>query len=112
MIEKKRKHFRINSLNLLSITIYENNNIVKQGIGRTLNISESGVLLETHFPVDPDHTVLTAIGLKNDLVDIKGNVVRSVTCEEGKFEIGIQFLEMDKAALMILKKYIEAFSKQ
>ena len=50
--ENKRKHERIQSLNLSYICLDEDNNIVKQGMGRTLNISESGILLETHFPID------------------------------------------------------------
>jgi hypothetical protein len=49
--ENKRKHERIQSLNLSYICLDEDANIIKQGMGRTLNISESGILLETHFPM-------------------------------------------------------------
>ena len=69
--ENKRKHPRIPSLNLSYICLDENNNIVKQGMGRTLNISESGILLETHFPIESEYLVLMTIALKEDLLEIK-----------------------------------------
>ena len=56
--EDKRKHERIRSLNLSYICLDEEKNIVKQGMGRTLNLSESGLLLETHFPIESRHIVL------------------------------------------------------
>ena len=62
--ENKRKHERIQSLNLSYICLDEDNNIVKQGMGRSLNISESGILLETHFPIEPNHTIQLTISLE------------------------------------------------
>ena len=41
----KRRHTRYESLNLSYVCLDENDNIIKQGMGRTLNISESGILL-------------------------------------------------------------------
>ncbi len=70
--ENKRKHERIESLNLSYICLDEDENIVKQGMGRTLNISESGMLLETHFPIESKHTLRLTISLEEDLLDIKG----------------------------------------
>ena len=76
--ENKRQHERIHSLNLSYICLDENNNIVKQGMGRTLNISESGMLLETHFPVEADHLIRLTISLEEDLLD-KGGRTRSAS---------------------------------
>lgn len=105
-IEEKRKHARINSLNLSYICLDEKNKKVKQGMGRTLNVSESGILLETHFPIDSKHIVLLTIGLEEDIVDIKGKAVHSKTNAQGLHEVGIQFLDIGKKANKILKKFI------
>ena len=43
--QDKRKHFRVNSLNLSYVYVDGNNDEEKQTIGRTLNVSESGILL-------------------------------------------------------------------
>ncbi len=104
--ENKRKHERIQSLNLSYICLDEDNNIVKQGMGRTLNISESGILLETHFPIESTHTIRLTISLKEDLLDIKGKPVRVQSIDGGKYHIGIQFDEMDENAAKMLQAYI------
>ena len=96
--ENKRKHERIQSLNLSYICLDENANIIKQGMGRTLNISESGILLETHFPIEPEHVVQLTISLEEDLLDLKGKPAHVRSCDDGKYEVGIQFIELDQNA--------------
>ena len=104
--ENKRKHERIQSLNLSYICLDEDANIIKQGMGRTLNISESGILLETHFPIEPEHVVQLTISLEEELLDLKGKPAHVRSCDDGKYEIGIQFIELDQNACDLLKKFI------
>ena len=104
--ENKRKHERIQSLNLSYICLDEDNNIVKQGMGRTLNISESGILLETHFPIESNHTVQLTVSLEENLLDIKGKPVHVRSIDGGKYQIGIQFLDLDANATNVLQKFI------
>jgi hypothetical protein len=106
--ENKRKHERIQSLNLSYICLDEEENIVKQGMGRTLNISESGMLLETHFPIEPIHVVQLTISLEENLLDLKGKPVHVRSSDEGKYEIGIKFVELDQSASDLLKKFISS----
>ena len=110
--EEKRKHARISSLNLSYVCLDENNQIIKQGMGRSLNVSESGILLETHFPIDDQQTVILTLGLEEDLIDIKGRPIHSRTNDEGKYEVGIEFLESNAKARKALKKFIAAFQKK
>ena len=104
--ENQRKHQRIPSLNLSYACPDENNNIVKQGMGRTLNISESGILLETHFPIESEYLVILTIALENDLLEIKGKPIHDRLNETGKFEVGIEFLEPDHDSIRLLEKFI------
>jgi len=104
--ENKRKHERIQSLNLSYICLDEDQNIVKQGMGRTLNISESGILLETHFPVEPNHTIQLTVSLDENLLDIKGKAVHVKSIDGGKYHIGIQFADLDENATKMLQDYI------
>ena len=110
--QEKRKHARISSLNLSYVCLDENDQIIKQGMGRTLNVSESGILLETHFPIDKTHIVTLTLGLGEDLVDIKGRPVHTRTNEGEKYEVGIEFIESDQKASRSLKKFIDAFRTQ
>jgi len=106
----QRQHDRIDSLNLLNYVIHdETDNAVTQGMGRTLNVSESGILLETHVPLDMKSRVSLSIGLEEDLVDIKGEVVHAKSGQEGMFEAGIRFLELDETSHQFLRLYVRAF---
>jgi c-di-GMP-binding flagellar brake protein YcgR len=108
--EDKRTHPRIDALNLIAYTCSdENGQITVQGMGRTLNISEGGILLETHVQIDSQSDILLTIGLEDDLVEVKGKVVTSAPGKEDKFESGIHFKEIGETELTILKLYIIAF---
>jgi len=110
--KEKRKHARVHSLNLSYVCLDENNEIIKQGMGRTLNVSESGILLETHFPIDKTCIVSLTLGLKEDLIDIKGRPVHSSTNAEGKHEVGIEFIQPDGKTRKALKNFINTFQKK
>jgi len=89
----------------------ESGQVILQGMGRTLNVSEGGILLETHVQIEPKHAVSLTIGLEDDLIDIKGTVVSSKPGEDDKFESGIQFSDIGETELIILKLYIKAFQE-
>ena len=110
--EEKRKHSRIDSVNLLNYVYFdENEDEDNQGMGRTLNVSESGILLETHSPMDARRVVSLTIGFREDVVDIKGRVVYMRKKEDGMFESGIEFFDLNESTDAVLKRYIEAFNR-
>ena len=110
MTDNKREHLRIDALNLLSYTcLDDSDHPQQQGMGRTLNVSEKGILLETHALLDPSGDLSISIGLENELVELRGKVIHSRQTAEGLFEIGVTFTKPDDPSLLILKKYISAF---
>jgi hypothetical protein len=109
----KRKHERFDSLNLLSyVTLDSDGKEWNQGMGRTLNISESGLQLETNEPIQTKYILLISIGIEDELVDIKGKVVYTNRGAANMFEAGIEFIEVKPEAMTLLKKYINEFNKQ
>ena len=111
--ENKRRHSRVDSLNLLSYSCTDDTGqVVIQGMGRTLNVSQGGILLETHAQIDSSYTISLTIGLQEELIDINGQVVRSIPGKDDNYESGIKFHEMDEAALQLLNKYIKAFHEE
>ena len=108
--QEKRKHSRIDSLNLLNYVYSdESGDGSTQGMGRTLNVSESGILLEMHTPIQIGDVISLTIGLEEDMVAIKGSVVYTKENEKKMHESGIEFFDVDDKARKTLKKYIEAF---
>lgn len=108
----KRKHERVDALNLLSyVTIDSDGKEWNQGMGRTLNISESGLQLETNEPIQTKYVLLISIGIEDQLVDIKGKVVYTNRGDAAMFETGIEFIEVKPEAMTVLKRYISEFNK-
>ena len=106
---EKRRHIRIDSLNLSHITVTEESMVVYQGMGRTLNVSESGILLETKCQIPAGDELLISIGIENDLLELKGNAVFSKATKPGMQETGIEFIDLDAASLPLLQSFIKAF---
>src|SRR6056297_3165569 len=83
----RRKQDRYDSLNLLTyICIDSDGKEWKQGMGRTLNISQSGIKVETHDAIDTQLVMLLSVGIEDDLVDIKGRTVYCNRGDNGRFE--------------------------
>jgi hypothetical protein len=81
-------------------------------MGRTLNVSESGMLLETHLPVDTNHMVMLTIGLEEDIIELRGKPVHSKKNDRDLYEVGIKFQESDASVKKTLKKFIKAFNNK
>ncbi|MCP4352103.1 MAG: PilZ domain-containing protein [Desulfobacterales bacterium] len=95
--KEKRKYSRVDAPSLSStfVCIDKNNDIIKQGTCRTLNVSESGLLLETDVSVDLQQFFLLTIPIEEDIADIKGKVVRCLARDDGKYEVAIEFMEIE-----------------
>ncbi len=110
MIEKRR-HPRVDSLNLSYVCIDENGNVTGEGMGRTLNVSESGILLETSFSMVPGQIISLTIAIGEYLLDVKGQVIRCTQSEENTFLTGIEFYSLDLEGYSILLKFIKLFQQ-
>lgn len=111
MGQDNRRHARYDALNLLHYQVPCDEQPTQQGMGRTLNVSQSGILLETHAPVGDGETVMLTIGLADDLVVIQGEAVHCQPTTGGRCNIGIRFNEMDEASRRTLDRYIELFQR-
>jgi c-di-GMP-binding flagellar brake protein YcgR len=111
--DDKRKDPRIPSINLISyVSFDEHDQPMMQGMGRTLNVSEGGILLETHVPLDPHRKVRLTIAMEDELVEFKGRIAHSAKREDGGFTTGVEFIEMNDEKRRHLGQYIVLFGGQ
>lgn len=111
-MEERRKHQRSGAQNLLYyVCLDEDCENVRQGMGKTLNVSLDGILLETHVAIELNHMVSLSIGLEEQTVDIVGKVVHTGKGENGMFKAGIEFQKFDAEARNVLEAFIAAFEK-
>jgi len=110
--QENRKSDRVASLNLLDyVVLGDNGEPVSRGMARTLNVSEVGLLLETHIELVLGQELLITIEFEEDLVEMRGKVVHIGPCDDQKYCSGIEFIEMDDAGRKVLQRYLKAFKE-
>jgi methylthioribose-1-phosphate isomerase len=104
-----RHSIRKNSLHLLDYLIIDQDGMqTTYSMGRTLDVSENGLKLETTQKISKGDTLLITVGLEEDLVDLRGEVVHTEVLDE-RFITGIEFRDISAEGRRIFKKYAEAF---
>ena len=107
---EQRKYPRVETCNLISyLLIRANGEITEQGMGRALNISQGGILLETTRMVFSEHISLMSIDLDNNLIEIKGNVVYSKDNGFGMIKNGVRFQGGYDEIIQFAAKLIKVF---
>jgi Tfp pilus assembly protein PilZ len=111
MVEaQRRKSDRKKTLNLVDyVLLGEDGAFLSRGMGRTRNVSEGGLLLETHRALKEGEEVLITLGLKEDMVRLRGRVVHQAPpTGEYRHCAGVKFTHMNNEDRQILKIYISA----
>ncbi|MBF0227349.1 MAG: PilZ domain-containing protein [Desulfobacterales bacterium] len=105
---KNRKNTRFESLNLVSYDLIDNKGkLIGHSVGRTLNISKGGILLEAEAELSAYPLISLTLSLEEDLVTVKGEIVYSKQASElGKFENGIKFLKASEQDYRALVEFI------
>ncbi len=110
---ERRRYIRPESLNLLDYIVVDEQGVQSEySMGRTLNISVGGILMETHIKLQAGQQVMITIGLEDELVDVMGRIVHSTLHKDGMYLNGIEFFHASVEDRRIINKYIEAFHSQ
>jgi hypothetical protein len=110
---ERRRYIRPESLNLLDYIVVDEHGV--QGdysMGRTLNISVGGILMETHIQLKPGQQVMITLGLQDDLVDVMGRIIHSTGQNDGMYHNGIEFFHASVEDRRIINRYVEAFHRR
>lgn len=110
----RRKHPRVSIDNIISVvSIDESGNQISQSMGRALNVSQSGIQVETPHPVKPldaGRVSLVTIDRTDKLVKTNGKIVYSCRSETGMFTTGIQLSGLDTVKKRFLVSLIRQYS--
>ena len=102
----KRKHPRFDSQNLSFFTVNEADQIVGQGMGRTLNLSESGILLETRDELANNQQLDMEFAMQDIIVHARGQVVHVQKNEDHNYHVGIEFTMITDEDMETLKHHL------
>jgi hypothetical protein len=110
---KTRQSERKDTLNLVDyIVLSKSGQPLNRGMARTLNVSEKGILLETHLAFEKGQELLLTIGLKNNLFELKGKIAHAEEQENDVFAYGVEFIEMHDEGVAILKEFLTTFKEK
>ncbi|TYT75411.1 PilZ domain-containing protein [Desulfobotulus mexicanus] len=111
--EKRRFPFRPETCNLIHFTVLgEDGLIAIQGMGKTLNISLGGVLLEIHRPVPEGKRVQVSMGIEDDVLDLDAVVAHVRPSGNNTLYAGLSFLPMTGPKAKLLSLFIERFESE
>ena len=107
----RRKYRRVAISNLISyLATDKDGKVLDQSIGKALNISQSGLLLETTRIIAADYISLMSIDPDNKLIEINGKVAYSRGIGSGKFGTGINFQATDNENIQFVINLVKVFS--
>lgn len=94
---EKRIYPRVRKLNLVSyVNESEGREFAPVSMGRTLDISPSGIRMEVYQLLVIDSIIELEIGIAEDKFTVRGKVVRVKQVDERAYNIGIEFDEPQK----------------
>lgn len=108
----RRKHPRVSIDNLISlVSIDDSGNQISQSMGRALNVSQSGVQIETPHPMQPfdaGRVSLVTVDMKDKLVKTSGQMVYSCRTDTGMYATGIRLNGLE----MVNKRFVVSLIQQ
>lgn len=110
---ERRRYVRPESLNLLDYIVVDEQGVqAEYSMGRTLNISIGGILMETRIQLQAGQQVMITIGLHEDLVDVMGRIIHSTPQRDGTYHNGIEFFHASVEDRRIINRYVEEFHQR
>lgn len=110
---ERRRAERRRALNFLEFAVVDGQGeVLFREMGRTLNVSATGIKLETPALLEAGQKVRVSIGLKDDMIALQGRVAHTEVVGESLFNAGIQFTQVDEEGEQVLERYLQAFQAE
>ncbi|MBS3756678.1 MAG: PilZ domain-containing protein [Desulfobacterales bacterium] len=92
-VTERRKHPRIEAGNDISYVLFNaEREVIDQGKGKTLDLSQSGTLVETEKPLNGSFVILITLDLDGKKVKVQGQVANTRESDKpGCYRTGIEF---------------------
>ena len=111
MEDKDRRKFpRVDVFSSISyVCVDDKGNLIDQDTGVALNISQSGLLLETGHQLNTSLIFLMFVDLENNLAEIEGEIAYSRLFDSGVYQNGIHFRGSHPDNIEFAQKLIRAY---
>jgi len=108
--EEKRRMPRIATSNFLGYAcLDEDGEEISEGYGWTVNLSQSGARIETFRPIETRLVLLLSIDMKDELLEIKGEIVHTGKGDHRRYHYGIRFIETGKGQRQKISRFVKSY---
>lgn len=105
---ERRQAERRSVLNFLDYEVLAaDGEVIGRGLARTLNVSSTGLLLETGQFFDAGQPLRITLALADELVQLTGRVVHAEPVGDEMCSAGVQFVSFDPADQDIFRHYCD-----
>jgi c-di-GMP-binding flagellar brake protein YcgR len=109
---EKRKYNRVQIVNDLSYVVLDKSGkTLEKGKGKTLDISQGGLRMQTKRPIGTKYFLLIIIDMNNKFT-IKGHVVYCIEKIPNTFLIGIRFMDDIEKIRASIVDMVKLYNKQ
>jgi c-di-GMP-binding flagellar brake protein YcgR len=106
----QRQYARVETCNLISYAcIDDQGTMIKQGMGKALDISQNGLMLESGYPIESEYISLMSADPDDRLVNIVGKVAYTRRSRTGSYKIGIRFTGSHEENVRFATSLIKTF---
>ena len=111
---ERRKHPRISTSNEVNyVLLDQNRQRVEEGKGRTVNLSQSGALLETASPLKGSFIILMTLSLDGEQVRVRGRVAYTREAEQsGHHLTGVRFTGSKKEHVNAIVAFVKTYYRK
>jgi len=107
----RRKLPRTKTRNLIAlVSVDQNGKKISQGLGKALDISKGGMLLETPHPIEAGLISLMAVDKDNILFEIKAELIYCKKVATGMYQAGIKFSGTELQVLTFVKRLVKEYN--
>jgi hypothetical protein len=106
----QRQYARVKTSNLISYACIDaQGTVIKQGMGKALDISQNGLMLESGGPIESEYISLLSADPDDHLVTIVGKVAYTRRSRSGSYKIGIRFTGSHEENVQFATSLIKTF---
>ena len=89
----RRRHPRVETNNLFAHKAMDRQgDYLSQGMGKAIDVSQSGIKLETSYPIDGNRVSLMSAAMDDRLIEIVCEKVYSRRVKPDTYHIGLEFI--------------------
>jgi len=107
----RRKFPRIKTRNLIAHLSFDDDGMkISQGLGKALDISKGGILIETPHPIPDARLSLMAVDKDNILFEIEAELAYCKKSAPGLYQSGIRFIGTENQRINYVTRLIKEYS--